>query len=130
MLPPKKIIATRHKKLLKAFDALSETNQASVEAFAEFLAQRNLDVDTSATESEVVPTEPLDIPRPAKESVVAAIRRLSETYPMLNKDDLLHQSSALMTAHIMQAKPASGVIDELQALFVKAYDQHNNTDAE
>ena len=45
--------------------------------------------------------------------MIAAIRRLSQTFHMLNKDELLHETSALMTAHVMHGKPAGQVIDEL-----------------
>jgi hypothetical protein len=42
---------------------------------------------------------------------------------MLESDALLHTSSALMTEHIMQGRPASEVIDELERLFASAYQQ-------
>ena len=70
-----------------------------------------------------MPNEPKEIPRPREESVVAAIRRLSETYYMIDKSVLLSETSGLMSAHIMQGRPAEAVIDELEALFSNHYEK-------
>lgn len=69
---------------------------------------------------------PADIPRPESESVVAAIRRLSQTFPMLDKEALLHETSALMTAHLMQGRGAVEVIDELEIVFRRHYERVNS----
>jgi hypothetical protein len=90
-------------------------------AFVEFLAARNPATDAA------VPQEPLAIPRPAEESVVKAIKRLRETYPMLNPDKLLHETSGLMMKHIMHGKPSIEVINELEALFARYYESHTDS---
>lgn len=69
-----------------------------------------------------VSTEPLNIPRPDTESVVEAIKRLTVTFPMLDTRHLLHETGDLMTQHIMQARPAVEVIDELEALFQRHFE--------
>ena len=51
------------------------------------------------------------------------MRRLSQTFHMLDKDDLLHEASELMTAHVMQGKPADEVIDELEVVFRRHYER-------
>ena len=51
------------------------------------------------------------------------MRRLSDTYFMLNKDTLLHEASSLMSQHILQGREAIEVIDELEILFKKFYDE-------
>jgi hypothetical protein len=96
-------------------------------AFAEFLLVRsdqiqiNIDVqETSITRA--VPA-PEDIPRAEKESVVAAIKRLSATYPMINKQTMLDQISPLMSQHVMEGRDPNEVIDELEDVFRKRYEE-------
>lgn len=105
------------RQLRSLFTALDHDDQETLLAFAEFLAGRK---------KEPVPTElpePRSIPRPQKESVVGAIKRLSATYPMLEKGRMLNETSNLMTQHIMRGRAATEVIDELEALFKRHYEQ-------
>lgn len=106
------------KRLLKHYRALSASGRNSLLDYAEFLATRDNGVAAE------VSSVPLDIPRPAEESVVKAIKRLRATYPMLARDKLLHEVSALMTRHVVHKHPAAEVIDELEALFKRYYDLH------
>lgn len=119
MLPPKLPGSPEQQRLLKLFRQLSDVDRESVISFAAFLAQqpRSEEVESAAEQL------PADIPRPESESVVAAIRRLSKTFYMLDKDELLHEASALMTAHVMQGRPAVAVIDELEVLFRQHYER-------
>jgi hypothetical protein len=112
------------KKLLKLLERLPAEQQDTVFAFVEFLAARNPAIDVA------VPQEPLAIPRPAEESVVKAIKRLRETYPMLNTDKLLHEASGFMMKHVMHGKPAVEAIDELETLFVRYYESHKDAGAD
>ena len=103
------------KDLLKCFRALPAEQQETLFAFAEFLTARTA----------VTPTvygEPQVIPRPAKESVVQAIKRLRLTYPMLDYSKMLHEISEYMTQHLIMGKPAAEVIDSLEATFQQQYD--------
>jgi len=109
------------KKLLRLLETLSAEQQDTVFAFVEFLAARNPVIDI------IVPQVPLAIPRPAEESVVKAIKRLRETYPMLNTDKLLHEASSFMMKHVMHGKPAVEAIDELEALFARYYELHKDS---
>ncbi len=90
--------------------------------FAQFLLQQQH--SEGGEESEEIAAKPLDIPRPEQESVVAAMRRLSRTYPMIDKDKLLDRASMLMQAHILQGREAQAVIDELETLFEAHYRDH------
>lgn len=120
MLPPKTRLPAEQQQLLDLFRGLSPHDRQSLVSFAEFLSTRA----APAQVSEDAPlATPKDIPRPESESVVAAIRRLSDSFHMLERDALFHETAALMTAHVMQGKPASQVIDELEALFRKHYEQ-------
>jgi hypothetical protein len=103
------------RRLLRLFRSLSESRRAGLLDYAEFLLARVL------PDAPETPRTPLDIPRPATESVVKAIKRLRETYPMVDRAKILHETSACMTAHLVQGKPAAQVIDELEALFRRHY---------
>lgn len=113
-------MSSDEKRLLRLFRGLSGHGRASLLDYAEFLASRGEERTASA-----VPELPLDIPRPEQEeSVVKAIRRLMATYPMLERDKLLHETSALMTRHVMHRHSAIEVIDELEQVFRRHYDNH------
>ena len=118
MLSPKQLLSAEQKRLLELFGRLSDSDRGLALAFLELLAGRRSAVDRVGP-----PPEPEPIPRPANESVVAAIRRLSATYAMLDKSLILHEASSLMGAHIMQGRPAAEVIDELEVLFRRHYDR-------
>jgi hypothetical protein len=104
------------KHLTDIFEYLPEQDRKTLCEFAEFLKSR-------APEPEPEIHEPLEIPRPEEESVVAAIRRLKQTYPMLPQKALLNETSNHMMAHMMQGKPAMDVIDELEQLFAEKFEQ-------
>lgn len=108
------------RRLLRLFRALSEAKQASLLDYAEFLLNREL------PDAALTPNVPLDIPRPDKESVVKAIKRLRETYPMVDRAKILNDTSACMTKHLIHGKPAAEVIDELEALFLSHYQALKN----
>ena len=107
------------RRLLQLYEGLAEGDRATLLAFAEFLAARE-GPEPAGGAPRVFP-EPEPIERPAQESVVAAMRRLSATYAMLDRGEVLHQASALMGAHVLQGRPAPEVIDELEALFRREY---------
>lgn len=107
----------KERELLKKFRKLDDQQQQTLQEFAAFLQTRG---KFAETEKEKI-TEPLDIPRPAEESVVKAIKRLTATYPMLEKDRVLNQTSSLMAQHIMQGRAAPDVIDELEDIFKTHY---------
>jgi hypothetical protein len=109
------------RRLLRLFTGLDDGRKASLLAFAEFLAQQQADTDTPASSGVVETQSPLEIPRPDEETVVAAMRRLTETYPMIERDALLDRATSLMMAHMLQGQPADGVIDELEELFHQHY---------
>ncbi len=101
------------RRLLGLFERLSDSGRAMLLEYAEFLAGRH--------QRPAFLLAPLDIPRPETETVIAAIKRLAETYPMLERNALFHETSGLMTQHMLHAKPAPEVIDQLEALFRQHY---------
>jgi len=107
----------REKELLKIFRALHSTQQQGVLDYAAFLLERS----ELQEPSQPVPAEPLPIPRPVDESVVAAMKRLRATYPMVNTGALLNEASSLMAQHLMQGRDRSDVIDRLEQLFAEQF---------
>jgi hypothetical protein len=104
------------RRLLRAFRALGEARRQSLLDYAEFLIGREL---PAAAE---LPIEPLDIPRPEKESVVKAVKRLRETYPMVDRAKILNDTSLLMTQHLVHGRAADEVIDDLEIMFRRHYE--------
>jgi hypothetical protein len=115
-------------QLLECLRALSPEEQRSLLAFARFLARHGADFPHLPAVPAMVERKPEPIPeprpieRPESEKVVAAIKRLSQTYFMLDKTRMLGHTSGLMTQHIMVGRDAREVIDELEALFRKEYE--------
>ncbi|MHB1176209.1 MAG: hypothetical protein ACYCZJ_13900 [Sulfuriferula sp.] len=106
------------KKLLQQFRGLTENQRETLLDFAAFLATRE---EVSAV-AELV--QPVSIERPEQESVVKAIKRLMATYPMLERNKLLHETSNQMTRHVIHGMPAVTVIDDLEALFRNHYETY------
>ena len=111
----------KNSRLSALYQSLSSEDQQTLMAFAEFLKQQS----SSKKESEPQQLQlPGNMERPQQESVVAAIRRLSSCYPMLEKETLLHETSDLMSSHILKGRAAAEVIDDLEELFSTRYDAY------
>ena len=103
------------KKLLAFYRDLPDEVAQQLLDFAEFLAVRyKVEVKEISL--------PEKISRPENESVVIAIKRLSATYPMLNKDTLLNETASLVSQNLIQGRAAVEVIDELEVIFSKQYE--------
>lgn len=113
-------MGSAQRRLLRLYRALPDQERASLMAFAEFLAQR-VEVSEGEADQAAEPPQPKPIQRPQQETVVAAIRRLSESYFMLDRQVLFHDTAGLMSAHVLQGRPARDVIDELEQLFSDHY---------
>jgi len=102
------------KNIKDIYDALPADSRNSLMDFAEFLFQRD-------APAEAVSLQKQELPRPETESVVAALKRLNASYPMIERKLVFHESSSLMTEHILQGRDAGDVIDELESLFDRHY---------
>ena len=102
--------------LMKAFRQMTPTARCTLLDFADYLSQRHPVV------APLVSEQPLQVPRPVEESVIAAIRRLAKTYPMLDSDNIFSAATTLMTRHVMGQQATVEVIDELEAMFKARYD--------
>ncbi len=108
------------RELTALFERLDAQSRQSLLDYAHWLAERCSRADA---EKPRTPAEPLDIPRPESESVIKAIKRLSATYPMVDRGKLFNQTSTLMTQHVMQGRDAVEIIDELETLFRTEYEK-------
>jgi hypothetical protein len=108
-------VRSDEKKLLELFDRLTSEQQDKLIAFAEFL--------TAGAPEEPRTSEPVAIPRPARETVSMAIRRLVRTYPMLDRRRLMGEASQFMAQHALQGRPSVEVIDELEEMFLRHYQE-------
>lgn len=109
--------------LIALCERLSPGDVATLLRFAEFLANGPVAAVTPPPAAVAEIPEPVELPRPDGESVVAAVKRLSQTYFMLDKKAMLNVTSGLVTQHIIQGRDAGEVIDELEELFRQRYQQ-------
>jgi hypothetical protein len=111
------------RQLLEIFRSLGPVDRATLQAFAEFLRQRvPSGTDATPAVSAEIP-EPIAIARPDEESVVAGLKRLSRTYPMLSKTEMLNATSELVARHILSGTDSARVIDRLEDIFREHYRQ-------
>jgi hypothetical protein len=122
-VPKQQNLSPQQRRLLSSFDQLDAQGRETLLLFAEFLQSRQSPADETESECAAV-QEPRAIERPQKESVVKAIKRLSETYYMLERDQLLDQTSSLMMSHVLQGRDAVTVIDELEVVFSEHYERY------
>lgn len=122
MLTPKHLAAPaspEERRLTRLYRSLGDADRHTLMAFAEFLTRGERPAPAPAP-----PRDPTPLPRPEGETVIAAIRRLSLTYSMLDRAPMLHETSALMSAHVLQGRNAAEVIDALEALFERQYQDY------
>jgi hypothetical protein len=100
------------RRLESIFTQLPPQHRETILSFAEFLFAQ------TTPES---PAKPQIKPRPPNESVISAIKRLSQSYPMLDKAKMLDETSNLMTEHILKGRDSVEIIDELEAIFLRHY---------
>ena len=118
LAPRKNKTPTRDSRLAELADIavqLPDDALASLHEFAGFLANKY------PPEAQLT-AEIVSIARPEKEGVIPAIKRLSKTYPMLDKKVLFEQTSAAMSAHVLNEVSAKESIDRLEKVFRKEYE--------
>lgn len=98
-------------RLVAIFRALHADDRHALQAYAEFLAVRGGMRETVAEAA--VTAEPA----PEGETVVMAIKRLTRTYPMIERRKLIGRTSELMAEHALQGRAAVDVIAELEMVF-------------
>jgi hypothetical protein len=120
LVPKKSRSASRASRLEETADMaaqLPDEALVTLHEFAGFLADKY--PPEAAAPAEIVP-----IPRPSKEGVIPAIKRLSKTYPMLDKKVLFEQTSVAMSAHVLNEVSSEESIDRLESVFRKEYEDY------
>ena len=107
--------------LTRLYRGLGSADQATLLAFAEFLGSRKAARPPTVSRKPVPEPEPIE--RPPGESMVGGLKRLAKTYPMLDKNVMLKATSELVATNIMTGGDTVEVIDELERIFRKHYEQ-------
>ena len=123
-------MASGQQQLTDFFRQLTASDQLTLIAFAEFLVGRSTPGVVAVNREPVVIPEPEAIERPAGESVVGALKRLSKTYHMLDKTEMLGATSDLVASNIMQGTDPVVVIDQLEDIFRSLYENIGSGDHE
>jgi hypothetical protein len=115
-------------RLRAILDRVSPADAETLLAFGEFLAARSpqtteTTVPAAAEAPAEISREPLPIPRPEAETVMLALKRLAATYPMLDRKKLLDVTSTLVMQHLVAGRDRVEVIDELEVVFRREYEQ-------
>jgi len=100
--------------LVELYEAMDDERKRSLCDFADFLYARAEPI------SKEIPA-PEDVPRPPKETVVGAVKRLKTKYHMVESMAVFSAASALMTDHMVKGRDVVEVIDEMEFLFEDAY---------
>lgn len=101
-------------KLLRWFRRLPKEQKNFLIEFARFLDNKH-GMDPALQ-------IPQEIPRPQEERVIAAIKRLRSTFPMLDPARMLTETSDLMGQHLTQGRSAVEIIDDLENIFQSHYE--------
>ena len=83
------------KALVDLFNTLDKDRQESLFDYAEFLQSK-----AGVVKQDI--GEPVEVPRPENETVVGAIKRLKQTYPMIDSMKVFAIASNLMTDHMVK----------------------------
>lgn len=111
------------RRLVKLFDGMNDQYKNSLLDYASYLAQQSSKSPADISE-EQEKLQPLETTRPDNENIVNAIKRLRASFFMLNTDDLLNETSALMGQFMIHGREAEEVIDELEEVFQKHYQSY------
>ncbi|MCE5359723.1 hypothetical protein [Candidatus Igneacidithiobacillus taiwanensis] len=110
------------RRLLRSARKLDDAQREQLLAFAEFLVSRRKEVAAVTTSR----LEPLSVPAREGETVVGAIKRLRESYHMLDAKSMLNDTAAVMSKHAVGGLPAAEAIQELEALFQRHYERYSS----
>ena len=107
---------SEEKKIASLYKKLSQPDQQSLMAFAEFLDARSIAVVVDEPIA-----KPLEIAAKKNESVIGALKRLYQMYPMLDKSKMLNDTSVLVSQHVIQGREKQEVIQDLEVIFKEHY---------
>lgn len=103
------------KQLLRIYQNLADADQQTLLKFATFLN------DSKKTELTIDFDDRVLSQTHKDETVVGALKRLSNDYPMLGQPEILDQAAGLMSDHVLRGKLREDTISELDMLFDRCY---------
>lgn len=109
------------KRILAALERLPEDQQRQLVDYAEFLVGRTGAEGSGEPPAAAEPQPPQPVEKPEDEGPVQAIKRLRETYPMLDPRHLLDETTQVMTKRYFHGKPEDEVIQEIEEVFEHHY---------
>ena len=114
------MLASESDQLLKIYSGLPAEQANTLFEFALFLATKT---HTEPPKTKPVVSEPLGIPRPDKESIIGAIKRLKKNYPMLDSDKLMNDTQNILTQHLLKGKALLECVEEVEQIFLSHYEK-------
>ena len=123
MLPPLPAkIPKEQRELLSLFKQLDQAEQQVLTRYARFLL-----ADSGVVTSVASLQQPRGLTRPESETVMKALKRLSENYFMLDKDSLLHSCAGKVSDHLLHKRDSDKVIDEIEEIFNGHYESYKSS---
>ena len=130
---PSQQLSKAERQLCQIYKKLNDSKRETLLSFAEFLISQQIS-SKEIDKVEAVLQQPRLTIAEENESVINGIKRLKSSYFMIDDQDLLHEVSALMSAHIMKGVSAKDTILKIEVVFEKFYNKYkidfanNNTD--
>ena len=130
---PTQQLSKTERQLCKIYKKLNDNKRETLLSFAEFLSSQQ--ISTKEIDNlETVLHQPIVTVAEENESVVKGIKRLKSSYFMIEDQDLFHEISALMSAHIMKSISAKDTLLKIEVVFEKFYNKYkadfaNNNDS-
>ena len=127
---PSQQLSKAERQLCQIYKKLNDSKRETLLSFAEFLISKQKETN----KVKAVLQQPRLIIPEENESVINGIKRLKSSYFMIDDQDLFHEISALMSAHIMKGVSAKDTILKIEVVFEKFYNKYkidfanNNTD--
>ena len=111
------------RRLLRTSRKLDDAQRDQLLTFGEFLVSRKKEAVAGAS---AALSEPLPTPARDEETVVGAIKRLRESYYMLDAKVMLNDTASVMSKHAVGGLPAEAAIVELESLFLRHYERYRD----
>lgn len=111
------------RQLCKIYKSLNDNKRETLLSFAEFLSSQQITSEKLDNVKAVLQQPILSIAE-ENESVVKGIKRLKSSYFMIDDENLFHEVSAFMSAHIMKGVSAKETILNIEAVFEKFYKKY------
>ncbi len=121
--PPSQQLSKAERQLCQIYKKLNDGKRETLLSFADFLISQQIN-SKEINKVEPVLQQPRLTTAEKNESVINGIKRLKSSYFMIDDQDLFHEISALMSAHIMKGVSAKETILKIEGVFEKFYNKY------